>query len=82
MKKSIEQIAQKMKLNAFTFELNYQNHRILRAAVNIHLAHIFHSENRNMVFPGKVENGNLTLRHCGITVNIEEPTESVIIPNE
>ena len=76
MKKDIVQIAQKMKLNAYKFELHYQNHRILRAAVNIHLAHIFRSENRNIVFPGKVENGNLTLRHCGITVNIEELTQS------
>ena len=76
MKKDIVQIAQKMKLNAYKFELHYQNHRILRAAVNIHLANLFRCENRNMVFPGKLENGNLTLRHCGITVNVEELTQS------
>lgn len=77
MKNSIEQLMKKIKIQAYNLDRRYQNHRIQRAGVNLHLMSLIRTEKRNSVFPGKLTNRVLQLRNCGITINIDELTQSV-----
>ena len=63
-----------MTLKAYQLDIPYQNHRILRAGVNLHLAHLLRSDCRNKVFPGENQGGRLMLRNCKILFNINELT--------
>ena len=74
MKNDIVKLAKKITLKAYHLDLPYQDHRILRAGVNLHLAHLLRSECRNKVFPGVVDHGKLTLRNCKVAFNIDELT--------
>ena len=76
MKQDITQLAKKVKLTAYRLDVPYQNHRILRAGVNLHLAHLLRGDCRHKVFPGENRNGTLTLRNCGIAFNVNELTAS------
>ena len=77
MKINIERIIKKVKIQAYNLDHRYQNHRIQRSGVNLHLMHLIRSEKRNSVFPGKMINGNLELRDCGISINIDELTQAI-----
>ena len=74
MKSDITKRAKKMALKAYQLDIPYQNHRILRAGVNLHLAHLLRSDCRNKVFPGENQGGRLMLRNCKIEFNINELT--------
>ena len=74
MKNDIIRLAKKVKLNAYHLDIPYQNHRILRAGVNLHLAHLLLSGPRHKVFLGESNSSILTLRNCGIVFNIEDLT--------
>lgn len=74
MKNDIAKRAKKMTLNAYRLDIPYQNHRILRAGVNLHLAHLLRSDCRNKVFPGEKQGGRLMLRNCKIEFDIDELT--------
>ena len=74
MKIDIAKRAKKMTVKAYQLDMPYQNHRILRAGVNLHLAHLLRSDCRNKVFPGEIQGGKLMLRNCKIVFNINELT--------
>jgi len=77
MKIDIVKRAKKMTVKAYQLDMPYQNHRILRAGVNLYLAHLLRSDCRNKVFPGEKQGGRLMLRNGKIVFNINELTSNL-----